>query len=672
MACTNAGHLAADNFLVSNYSFENSLHFIHFRQFQWTAPSPFIINFRSQRILNISTSQKIDMLICETSFFEFPISGYLLGNDKVFIRLLNSSNSGDYLPNWIIRVSWNSSLDAFKSTNFYPSSMPISSVIRGPSLYIAVQTPSYSKTACPPDSPRVFLSVLVQPVRVLNFNFSNQIEKIAMKFDNDTSGKRPFIVPLDKLAASNRALFVRSVVNTSASQQECDTSVSVSAPVSLFYDFAAGDWSSPYSHDSGIVLPVSISGSSVSARSHADWGQTLSSAVSDKSIGLLVTGVVSADLNESNPFCSWSLEVTSIPSYSDVVSVTSSFASSLNLFDFFRQKNTITVKFLQSFDRFLDFVANSTYITNAYSNATALSIIQSLVDDYISHRASSLDLSSVVFGPEYQSLVVTIPPLFDFPRYMDSYKNLSSKTVSVGITWPWEYTEKSYFYPNHSVALTISSVLSTQKATSLSSLFSSTNPSASICGEANMIVVSMLFNTSSVSELYWSLYQKNNKSDTFQAGDFNGFTFCVIQDTTYVLTTFNACNVDSGSGNMSFSLGFRKANKGSLYSYNGSHSYSKSYMFTVGDGLNVSITAADGSSEGGALVSVWIPPALSASPLTGGVLVAVVIGPIVAIALIAGLIWWKIRARAKSRGAHVNSSITTATEIAVVPQNSAE
>jgi hypothetical protein len=156
---------------------------------------------------------------------------------------------------------------------------------------------------------------------VLALNFSENTEKISVQFKNDSSGKRPYYLPLQALSVDNRALFVRSFLNTSDSQDSCDTSVSVSVPKSVFNDFSAGDWSSPYDSEAGMVLPFTVSGSSIIARGHADYGSTLFSDVSDKSIGLLVTGVIYADTNESNPYCSWTLEVSSYTQCKDVVTV---------------------------------------------------------------------------------------------------------------------------------------------------------------------------------------------------------------------------------------------------------------------------------------------------------------------------------------------------------------
>jgi hypothetical protein len=181
---------------------------------------------------------------------------------------------------------------------------------------------------------------LNQCFTVLAFNFSSSLEKVSVQFKNDSSGKRPFYLPLQKLSVDNRALFVRSYLNTSDSQDSCDTSVSVSVPKSVFNDFSAGDWSSPYDTQSGMVLPLSVSSSTITARGHADYGSTLFSDVADKSIGLLVTGVISADTNESNPYCSWTLEVSSYPQCkvtelsNPQLNISFRFKRSVNLFIF--------------------------------------------------------------------------------------------------------------------------------------------------------------------------------------------------------------------------------------------------------------------------------------------------------------------------------------------------
>jgi hypothetical protein len=84
---------------------------------------------------------------------------------------LNSTTSGAFLPNWKIRLSWINPHDAYQSTVVYSSSAPIATVINGTTLFVSLQSPAFNETICPADAPRIFLSMLVQPVQGKSFCF---------------------------------------------------------------------------------------------------------------------------------------------------------------------------------------------------------------------------------------------------------------------------------------------------------------------------------------------------------------------------------------------------------------------------------------------------------------------------------------------------------------------
>jgi hypothetical protein len=336
----------------------------------------------------------------------------------------------------------------------------------------------------------------------------------------------------------------------------------------------------------------------------------------------------------------------------------------MNLYDFLEQQNTIVVQYQQSFDRFFDFVNNATLLDNY--NISATDAVQSVVDDYLTHRKNSFDGTSVAVSSDYSSLTLTVPPLFDFPQYMASYKNLTSKSINVGFTLPYYFTEKGYFYPNHSVAVKISSVTSTRKYTDFSSLFASSSDTSSSCESLGKYVVSMLFNmtTSRAPDLYWTLYQKNNKTKSFKAGDYNGFTLCLDIGATYILTTFDAQNSGGGSSSVNFSMGFRKASKAFKYSFDSSQNYSLDTEFVVSsDGYQPSI-----NSTSGQLTVVSISNSGVSKKDYTAVIVSVVL-VIVILCLVGFALYWK-KYRSPTAGrirVESNTQKPKTTEIAVVP-----
>jgi hypothetical protein len=337
----------------------------------------------------------------------------------------------------------------------------------------------------------------------------------------------------------------------------------------------------------------------------------------------------------------------------------------MNLYDFIEQENKIVVQYQDSFDRFFDFANNNTLLDNY--NISGAVAVQSIIDDYITHRKDSFDGTSAVISSDFSSLTLTVPPFFDFPQYMSSYKNLTSKTINVGVSVPYYFTEKGFFYPNHSVPITISSVTSTRKYTDLSSLFAPSSDASTSCDSLNMFTLTMLFNATALRfpDLYWTLYQKNNQTKSFKAGDYNGFTFCLDLGVTYVLTTFDAQNSRGGNSSLNFQMGFRKGNRAYKYSFDSIQNYSLDTEFM----MSSSTSEPSIGSSSGTLATVTIPS--SATPKKDYIVVIVVVVVVIVILSVVGFaIYWK-KYRSNTAGRiRVDSNAQTArktTEIAVVP-----